>query len=304
MDIDTRLLRAFVVVTEEQHVTRAADRLRLAQPALSKQLRRLEDHVGAVLLVRTRHGVELTAAGSALLPAARDTLSAWDAAQRRVRTAVRAGLPQLTVGFIANAAQEFTPEITRRFTARRRDWRIELIQSDWGDPTAGLASGTTDAALIRLPVPDSDDLRVQPLITEPRCLALPTDHPLARRKSIGMQDLLDEPFVASRGPVPWRDWWLAADQRGGRAPVIGAVVGTPDEWLQAILNGLGVSFAFASAARYYAPPGITYRPMAGLSPSTVAVAHRHDTRNPAVDDFVIACSQAVAARTSFLRSPA
>lgn len=87
MDVDTRLLRAFLVVAEERHITRAARRLLLAQPALSKQLRRLEAQLGTPLLVRSRSGVKLTSAGAALLPAARDTLAAWDSAQRRVRTA-------------------------------------------------------------------------------------------------------------------------------------------------------------------------------------------------------------------------
>jgi DNA-binding transcriptional LysR family regulator len=294
MDVDTRLLRAFVAVAEDGNVTRAAERLMLAQPALSKQLRRLEQRLGTELFVRGSRGTHLTAAGVALLPAARDTLAAWRTAQRRVRTAARAGLPQLVVGFIANAAEEHTPAIVRRFTALRRNVRVDMLQSDWEDPTAGLDSGASDVALLRLPIPDSEGLRVQPLFEDPRRVAMPSDHPLADKPDLTIDELLDEPFVAPRGPTAWRDWWLAVDQRGGRSPLIGAIVGTPDEYLQAILNGLGISFAFASAERFYAPPGITYRPIAGLPPSTVAVAHRHDTRNVAVDDFVRACEHVLA----------
>jgi DNA-binding transcriptional LysR family regulator len=293
MDVDTRLLRAFVAVAEDGHITRAADRLMLAQPALSKQLRRLEQQLGAELFVRDSRGTHLTAAGVALLPAARDALAAWQTGQRRVRIAARAGLPQLTVGFIANAAEEHTPAIVRRFTALRPNVRVEMLQSDWEDPTAGLDSGASDVALLRMPIPDSEGLRVQRLFEEPRRVAMPADHPLAGKPELTVDDLLDEPFVAPRGPAAWRDWWLAVDQRGGRPPLIGAVVGTPDEYLQAILNGHGISFAFASAERFYAPPGITYRPIAGLPPSTVAVAHRHDTRNAAVDDFVRACRHVI-----------
>jgi DNA-binding transcriptional LysR family regulator len=294
MDVDTRLLRAFVAVAEEGHITRAADRLTLAQPALSKQLRRLEQLLGAELLVRGSRGTTLTATGMALLPAARDTLAAWQTAQRRVRTAARAGLPQLTVGFIANAAGDHTPAIVRRFNSLRPTLRVEMLQSDWEDPTAGLDSGASDVALLRLPIPDNEELRIQPLFEEPRLVAMPADHPLADRAELTIDDLVDEPFIAPRGPAAWRDWWLAVEHRGGRPPVIGAVVGTPDEYVQAILNGLGLSLAFASAARFYAPPGITYRPIAGLPASTVAVAHRHDTVNPAVDDFVRACKDVIA----------
>jgi DNA-binding transcriptional LysR family regulator len=294
MDVDTRLLRAFVAVAEDGHITHAADRLMLAQPALSKQLRRLEKQLGAELFVRDGRGTHLTAAGVALLPAARDTLAAWQTGRRRVRIAARAGLPQLTVGFIANAATEHTPAIMRRFSALRPNVRVEMLQSDWDDPTAGLDGGASDVAFLRLPIPDHEGLRLQPLFDEPRRVAMPSDHPLAGRPDLRVDDLLDEPFVAPRGPAAWRDWWLAADLRGGRPPVIGAIVGTPDEYLQAILSGHGISFAFASAERFYAPPGISYRPIAGLPPSTVAVAHRHDTSNVAVDDFVRACLDALA----------
>lgn len=87
-----------------------------------------------------------------------------------------------------------------------------------------MASGTTDAALLRLPIPDTRDLRIQPLFTESRCVAMPSDHPLAELESLTMHDLTDEPFIAPRGPKPWRDWWLATDARGDRAPLVGAVV--------------------------------------------------------------------------------
>jgi DNA-binding transcriptional LysR family regulator len=294
MDVDTRLLRAFVAVAEDGHITRAADRLTLAQPALSKQLRRLEHLLGAELFVRGSRGTTLTATGTALLPAARDTLAAWQTAQRRVRTAARAGLPHLTVGFIANAASDHTPAIVRSFNALRPAVRVEMHQSDWEDPSAGLDSGASDVALLRLPIPATDGLRIEPLFDEQRRVAMPSDHPLADKPDLTIDDLLDEPFIAPRGPAAWRDWWLAVEHRGGRPPLIGAIVGTPDEYLQAILSGHGVSFAFASAERFYAPPGVTYRPIAGLPPSTVAVAHRHDTGNPAVEDFVRACRQVIA----------
>jgi DNA-binding transcriptional LysR family regulator len=294
MDVDTRLLRAFVAVAEEGQITDAAERLTLAQPALSKQLRRLEHLLGAELFVRGSRGTTLTATGTALLPAARDTLAAWQTAQRRVRTAARAGLPQLTVGFIANAAADDTPAIVRRFSTLRPTVRVELLQSDWEDPTAGLDSGACDVALLRLPIPSSDGLQMLPLFEEPRRVAMPADHPLADKPQLTIDDVLDEPVIAPRGPAAWRDWWLAAEQRAGRPPLIGAMVGTPDEYVQAILGGRGLSLAFASAERFYAPPGITYRPIDGLPPSTVAVAHRHDSVNPAVDDFIRACREVIA----------
>jgi DNA-binding transcriptional LysR family regulator len=165
--------------------------------------------------------------------------------------------------------------------------------SSWLDPTAGLASGDTDVALLRLPFPGQDSLRVEVLFTEPRCVALPATHPLARQDHIAFRDLWDEPFVAAPAETAgWRDWWLAADEREGHPIRIGAVTetGQPDDWLTAIASGRGIALAPESATRYYARPDICYRPVTGVSPSEVGVAWppAADT-NPVIQDFVRAC---------------
>jgi DNA-binding transcriptional LysR family regulator len=163
----------------------------------------------------------------------------------------------------------------------------------WTDPTAGLDSGDTDVALLRLPFPGQDSLRLEVLFSEPRWVALPASHPLAARDLIPFRDLWDEPFVTAPAETgTWRDWWLATDQREGHPPRIGAVTetGQPDDWLTAIANGYGVALAPQSAARYYARPGITYRPVTGISPSQVGVAWPPgaDT-NPVIQDFIRCC---------------
>ncbi|WP_246268687.1 LysR family substrate-binding domain-containing protein [Nonomuraea typhae] len=166
-----------------------------------------------------------------------------------------------------------------------------MRQSSWSDPTAGLAEGEVDAALVRLPFPGQEALRVVVLFSEPRWAALPSTHPLAAEEEIPFSALWDEPFVAA--PLEtgaWRDYWLAAGERGGRPPRVGAVTDHPDEWLQAIANGYGVALAPASAARYYARPGVTFRPLTGVSPSRCGVAWPPSAdANPVLQDFVRCC---------------
>jgi DNA-binding transcriptional LysR family regulator len=197
----------------------------------------------------------------------------------------------LRVGFMSSAANEATQQIIAAFARRRPGWRVDLQQAAWSDPTAGLASGDVDAALLRLPFPGQDEVRIEVLLTEPRWVVLPDAHPLAAQDQIAFRELWDEPFVAAPEETGWwRDYWLAADERQGHPVRIGYVTGQPDAWLAAIANGDRIALAPESAARYYARPGITYRPVTGISPSQVGVAWppANDT-NPVVQDFVRCC---------------
>ncbi len=293
MDVHTRLLRYFTVVAQEGNLTRAAERLFVSQPALTKQIRQLESQMGVRLFTRSRAGMTLTAAGRALAGHAPAVLADLDQALREAKSAASQAARVLRVGFLAGAANEATQQILAAFTSRRPGWRVEMRAATWLDPTAGLASGDADVALLRLPFPGQDDLRTEVLLTEPRWVALPATHPLAGRDQISIRDLWDEPFVAAPAETGWwRDWWLAAGEREGHPVRIGAVTetGQPDDWLTAIANGYGVALAPESATRYYARPGIVYRPVTGLSPSQAGVAWPPTAdANPVIQDFVRCC---------------
>ena len=233
----------------------------------------------------------LTAAGQALADGTPGMLADWDQVLRDTRAAASRAARVLRVGFMSSAANEATQQIIAAFGRRRPDWRVDMRQAAWSDPTAGLASGEVDAALLRLPFPGQDDVRIEVLLSEPRWVALPVIHPLAARNRVPFRQLWDEPFVAA--PVEtgfWRDYWLATGERQGHPVRIGAVTDQPDAYLTAIANGDGIALVPESAARYYARPGITYRPVTGVSPSQVGVAWppANDT-NPVVQDFVRCC---------------
>ena len=291
MDVDTRLLRYFAAVAAEGNLTRAAERLFVSQPALTKQIRQLESQLGVRLFTRSRAGMTLTPAGQALADRTPAVLAGWEQALRETRTAASGAARVLRVGFMSSAANEATQQIVAAFGRRRAGWRVDLQQAAWSDPTAGLASGDVDAALLRLPFPGQDDVRVEVLLTEPRWVALPATHPLAARDQISFRQLWDEPFVAApEGTGLWRDYHLATAERQDHPVRIGYVTDQPDAYLTAIANGDGIALVPESAARYYARPGITYRPVTGVSPSQVGVAWppASDT-DPVVQDFVRCC---------------
>ncbi|MFG2315956.1 LysR family transcriptional regulator [Streptomyces tendae] len=296
MDVDTRLLRYFAAVAEEGSLTRAAQRLYVSQPALTKQIRQLESALGVPLFTRSRSGMALTGPGRTLAARVPGLLAGWEAALRETRSAARRADRILRVGFLASAANEATQPIIAEFARRRPDWRAEMRQAAWSNPSAGLAESDVDVALVRLPFPGQETLRVVELFSEPRCVALPETHPLAGRETIDFRELWDEPFVAAPPETgPWRAYWLAADERDGHPVRVGAVTEQPDDWLTAIANGYGVALAPESAARFYTRPGVVHRPVTGIGPSRVAVAWAPaDDADPVVRDFVRCCREVCA----------
>ena len=177
MDLDLRKLRYFVAVADRLHFGRAADELHIAQPALSRQIRALEQDLGASLFTRDRHGVALTDAGRQLLADAGPLLASAHAVRRRVTVAAR-GSRRLAVGFRAGI-----PVIpaTRAFEARHPDVVVDVQRMEWDDQAPMLLDGRVDVGYVRLPI-DETGLRVTPLYTEPLMVVLPAVLLLAERE--------------------------------------------------------------------------------------------------------------------------
>ncbi|MDL4774855.1 LysR family transcriptional regulator [Actinomadura xylanilytica] len=287
MDAHLRDLRYFVAVAEELSFTRAAERLFVSQPALSKQIKQLEDQLRVKLFDRDRRSVTLTAPGQALLTAAREMVRSWDETQRAVSDAAAAQAALLTVGLSTSLGRGLLPPLRARFAERRPNWRLRIRQINWDDATAGLASGDVDVAFVWLPIPNQDALNTRVVAREPRWVAFRDDHRLAACEEVDFTELLDEPFLAlpdSAGTL--RDFWLALDHRGGHPVRIGATVSNADETFTAVEEGSGIVLLSSGNAAVYRRPGVHSIPVTGLSPSELALAWRPDDHRTVIRDFI------------------
>ncbi len=292
MDVHLRALRYFVTVADELHFTRAAQRLFVSQPALSKQVRRLEQELRVDLFERDQRTTTLTAAGQALLPHVRDLLQRWDEAQRAASDAAAGEAAVLRVGIQTSVGRGLLPPITKRYQRRRPGWRIELTLVSWEDATCGLGDGSVDVAFAWLPVPDGGVFRWRVVATECRLVALSTRHRLAGRRRVRFAELRDEPFVALPAPAgALRDHWLATAQRDGAQPVIGAIAHNADEAFEAVANCLGIALVAEGNATIYQREGIVTVPVSGIPPGELALVWRHDDSRDAVRDFIEAAAR-------------
>lgn len=279
MDLDLRKLRYFVAVADKLHFGRAADELHIAQPALSRQIRALEQDLGTPLLTRDSHGVELTDAGRQLLTDAGPLLASAHAVRRRVAVAAR-GSRRLTVGFRAGIA--VTPAV-RLFADRHPDVLVDVQRIEWDDQATMLLDGRIDVGYVRLPI-DETGLRVIPLYTESRVAVLPAGHRLAGRAQITEDDLAGEPLV----------WHADTSTQPTRRPHpnAGYLVRGVDETLEHVAAGRGISFLARSATLFYSHPDVSYVPVPDLAPEQVCLAVAASRTSPVVDDFFTAAQSA------------
>jgi DNA-binding transcriptional LysR family regulator len=217
MDLDLRKLRYFVAVAEELHFGRAAERLHIAQPVLSRQIRALEEELKAELFRRDRRGTTLTAAGEQLLEDAPPLLAGSEALLRRVRSATEASRT-FTIGFMPGIT--FTPAVVA-LTARHPGVNVRLLRTSWDNQVEVLRDGRADVSIVRLPI-DQHGLQVRPLFQEPRVVVLPAGHHLADRQSVTIADLAAEHLLQDPDAVPeWRDvaWEMREGNRTEVPPI-------------------------------------------------------------------------------------
>ncbi|MGW0484795.1 LysR family transcriptional regulator [Nonomuraea sp. NPDC003214] len=267
--MDLRSLRYFVAVAEERHFGRAAARLHMTQPPLSRAVKRLEADLGAVLLHRTPTGVTLTDAGAVLYDEARALLEQAERLRARVSTAT------LTIGTLADSVEQAGDRLVAGFRARHPAVRIHIREADFTDPTAGLRAGLVDVALTRTPF-DETGIAVRVLRTDPVGVVLRADDPLAGRDSLRLRDLDGRRwFRLPEGTDPvWRAYWVRGD---------GPVVRTAQECMQAVLwNGtVGLT-----PLAHELPDGLTSVPLTDLPPSRLVLAWRRGDANPLVRSLV------------------
>lgn len=201
--IELRRLAAFVAVAEEGHITRAADRLGMAQPPLSRLIAGLERELGTPLLRRLPRGVAPTAAGLALLEQARLLLTQAQRIDETVRRSARGEIGVLAVGYTSSAAwHPFVPATLRAFRAALPEVRVDLEEAGTTELAVALRQQRLDAAFVRSPVGDIPGVTVDPVLEEPMVVALPSSHALCRGASdpIPLASLAGEAFILYRRP--------------------------------------------------------------------------------------------------------
>jgi DNA-binding transcriptional LysR family regulator len=266
-DLDLRRLRYFVAVAERLHFGRAAAALHITQPALSRQIQQLEHDVGIELFARTSRDVALTSGGEQLLRDGRRLLAAARATQERARHAI--GGPALTVGFMLGVDVDPT---LRLFGERHPDVGLRLQRLRWWNQTEALLDGRVDVGFVRSPVP-ARGLGLLPLYTEPLTVALPADHPLSRRPSVGIADVADEPVLRyTDAPPAWNAFWSVDPRPDGTRAHYGPAVHDMEEILHYVRAGSGIAFLPAPVSAVFHRPEITYVPVTGVACGQIVLA--------------------------------
>jgi DNA-binding transcriptional LysR family regulator len=286
--LDLRKLRYFVVVAEELHFGRAAERLYVSQSVLSRQIRKLEQELATDLFKRTSRNVELTPAGLKLLDEARPLLSAADATRRRIGDIAREQTG-LTIGFFIGDV--FTAA-RKAFTAIYPGVAVNLLRIYWSDQTDVLHDGRADVAFLHMPV-DDEGLQLMPVRLEPRVAVLWASHPAADKQEISIVELADDPVIIQRGASPgWQAFHNVDPRPDGREPRRGPEAGNLEEKLQHVAAGRAISFLPASLAAAFAQPGIVYVPVTDIPPIKVCLGWKAENESPLVADFAACVTDA------------
>lgn len=296
--MELRHLRYFVAVAEERHFGRAAQRLHMAQPPLSQQIRRLEAELGVRLLERTTRRVELSAAGEVLLERARALLAAADAAAEECRRAADGQIGRLAIGFTGSTTYSLLPQVARALGEQlpnvTLDLRGEMITPAQVD---GLLHGTLDLAFLRPPV-RSRELRVEVIRSEPLAVVLPAGHPLAEAPEVPLAALADEPFVlyADHLRTALGEIVDEACAAAGFTPRRAVEVTETATLVSFVAAGLGVSLVPTSVSGMTVA-GAVYRPLAGRAPrAEIAIAHALGDPPPVVQRALAVVQSAVMGR--------
>ncbi len=287
--MELRHLRYFVAVVAEGHLTRAARRIGIAQPALTQQIKALEAELGIRLFDRAGRGIVATEAARAFAEEARAILARVDGAVQHARQVARGLAGRVRVGFTESAS--FHPLVTgsfHRFRARYPEVRLDLEEGDSTALAAGLAEGRVDAAFVRPPLPAAGTVRLDPLAAEAMVAALPVGHALAGRESLTLTDLAAETFILyPRAVRPGlADAVLAACEAEGFHPVVGQTTPQLSSTVNFVAAGIGVSIVPACMAEMR-PKGVRYLPLVGPQPSAMlGIAWRRGEPAQAVRNFV------------------
>ena len=287
--MELRQLRYFVAVAEHGNFSRAAKSIHLTQPALSRQVKSLEEELGVDLFERGKNVMSLTSLGKIFLREAREVLAHMEQAVQTTLRAANGDRGKLSVGLCGPAVTKLLPEMIREFRARNPGITLTIKDLEPARQPEALAEGIIDIGFTRRVPPEYDHLLgSEVFFQEPLIAALPAGHPLATRRMVQPSQLAKEPFILyhREGAPELFDAVIALCRRAKFAPHIGA---NPNRW-QSVLTlveaGEGVSLVPASA-RHLRSNGVVFRALGGRGRSVdVVLAWRKDKADPIRDRFL------------------
>lgn len=285
--MELRHLRYFVAVADTCHFGQAAERLEMAQPPLSQQIRQLEAELGAELFARTTRSVTLTPAGEAFLPDAQRILHSVEEAARRVRGFADGKAGTLRIGLTGTASYAQLPILARLVKEQLPDVELD-IRTELLTPAIemALASGALDVGVLRPPVRDGS-LDVRTMAHEQFVVALPDGHRLATADVLTIGELRGEGFVmypaSSRSVV--HDAVVRACRAAGYYPRVAHESSKTSTQLSLVAAGLGVA-VLPESVRGIALAGVQYRAVTGADDVELALAWRRSSESPLVDSFL------------------
>lgn len=285
MTIDTRTLRYFVAVAEEKHFGRAAERLMMAQPPLSQQIKQLETKLGTALLLRNTRSVELTPAGALLLERGRRTLEELESIEAAIKRVGQGLQGVLRVGFTGTATYGIMPRVVRQSAERYPGLALEVSGENLTPSLiAGLENNHIDIALLRPPF-SSPNIEHSVVMTERLVAAIPEGSPLTSRGELFMSDLADEEFIVypSNSSVSQAvsAAWLKRDVR----PFHKQTVSETSTLLSLVAAGIGIALVPESATSIRVG-GTHFIPIRDAPSVELALAWRKNETSPAVRNFL------------------
>ncbi|MFF9625145.1 LysR family transcriptional regulator [Streptomyces griseosporeus] len=289
-------LECFLLLAQELHFGRTAERMRLSRARVSQLVQRLERRVGAPLFTRTSRRVALTAIGRQLRADLEPHHRAIEAALERAAATARGIDTRLFVGFGHPLTGEIVLKAAEALRGTRPGLAVEICEVPLADPYGLLRKGEFDVQVNELPVREGD-LGLSPvLFTEERVLAVAAGHPLAALSAVSLEDLVDVPLLTIDGDVPgyWREHHAPARTPGGRPIARGPAVTNMQEALMLVAGGKGALPVPAHTATYHARPGVAYVPLTDVEPTAYVLLWRAADVTPAVHAFARAARDTAA----------
>jgi DNA-binding transcriptional LysR family regulator len=282
MSVELRHLRCFVTVAECGQISAAAERMHLAQPALSQTIRQLERELGVELFRRHPRGVSLSEAGTDLLPPASAAIRSCDEGVALARAHARSRRHELRIGFLP----PFTDVALRILAAYERDQpatNVSVRQLDFDKPMCAVGSRAVDVAFIWAGLEESGVV-IEPLVEEPCAICVSTSHPLAHRRQVHFAEIEDEPLprVPDDFPRDVHDLLHLARYRRRPMRMTDELPLSMEEGIWLIAAGHAICVGPISLARSLCRTGMVVIPVCDVDPFMIAIARRHDDRRAMV----------------------